>query len=67
MFCTDDDEESRKAISMEKPSGVLSVAMVRRLMNINESMKEKMKEMKESMEENNKRTKKMEESMEENN
>jgi len=57
MFCAD-DEESRKAMSMEEPSGVLSVAMLRRLMDINESMKE-------SMEENNKRTKKMEEKMKE--
>jgi len=60
MFCVDDDEESREAISMEAPSGVLSVAMLRRLMDKNETMQE-------SIEENNKRTKKIEESMEENN
>jgi len=63
MFCVDDEEESREAISMEEPSDVLS--MRRRLMDINESMKEKMKEMKESIKENNKRTKNMQEEMKE--
>jgi len=65
IFCADDDEESKEAISTEEPSDVLSVAMVKRLMDINESMKEEMKEMKKSIEENNKRTKKMEEEMKE--
>jgi len=67
MFCADDDEESKEAISTEESSDLLSVAMVKRLMDINESMREEMKEMKKSIEENNKRTKKIEESMEENN
>jgi len=65
MFCADEDEESREAILMEEPNGILSMAMMRRLIDINESMKEKMKEMKKSIEENNKRTKKMEEEMKE--
>jgi len=35
MFCADENEESREAISMEEPNGVLSMAMMRRLIDIN--------------------------------
>jgi len=41
MFCADDDEESKEALSTEEPSDVLSMATVKKLMDINESMNEK--------------------------
>jgi len=48
MFYADEDEESREAISMEDstPNGVLSMAMMKTLIDINKSMKEEMKEIK---------------------
>jgi len=63
MFYADEDEESREAISMEEPNDILSMAMMRKLIDINENMREEMKEMKKSIEENNKRMKKMEAEM----
>jgi len=66
MFSADEDEESREAISMEEPNDVLSMAMLKTVIDVNESMKKQMKEMTKSIEknnENNKRTKKMVEEM----
>jgi len=63
MFCADEDEESREAIAMEEPNDVPSMAMMRTLIDVKESMMKKMNEMTKSIEENNKRTKKMVEEM----
>jgi len=40
IFYADEDEGSRETISTEEPSDVLTVAMAKRLMDINESMME---------------------------
>jgi len=59
MFLADDDEESRKAVSMEEPSEL--VAMTRKLTDMHESMNKEIKEKTEMMDEEIKKMKKMNE------